>query len=337
MNYRCVMKFFYLFLFFLLVSCNVDKKDEIVAKVNGEEILITELSQVTKQEIFDMLNLAYNIKIKGLNILIDRKLLDIEANKQNTNVAQYVENYIKDRIGVNEDSLMQHYALNGAQLQYGRNVLSSVDDGDIEALVLKKNKLRSILIQELVDSLKRSASIEKYVYPPKQPECVIKDLCVRYRGKLESPVQMIVASDFNCERCVDFEITLKRIFDKYQHKVKFGYINFADGPTLASLACEAAAKQNKFWEFHDAIFEHKGLVDSTFIFNFASEMNLDVNLFRKDLESFEVYEKVDNTINKLVERGLFATPTIIINDRLIYVTNSYDELTKLLDIELGLL
>lgn len=35
-----------------------------------------------------------------------------------------------------------------------------------------------------------------------------------------------------------------------------------------------------------------------------------------------------------MERGLFATPTIIINDRLVYITNSYEELTRLLDQEL---
>ena len=37
-----------------------------------------------------------------------------------------------------------------------------------------------------------------------------------------------------------------------------------------------------------------------------------------------------------MERGLFATPTIIINDRLVYITNSYEELTELLEQELEL-
>lgn len=328
------MRILFLFLLFIIVSCSVDKKNEVVAKVNDQEILLSELSQVTKQEIFDMLNMAYNIKNRALGNLIDQKLLEIEANRKNMNTTQYIENYIKKRIGRNGDSILKQYALDGAQLQYGRNTMYSIKDNEIETSILRKNKLRSNLIQELIDSLKRNSTIEKYVYPPKQPECVVKDLCVHYRGKLESPVQMIVASDFTCNRCVDFEITLKRIFEKYQHKVKFGYINFADGPTLASLACEAAAKQNKFWEFHDAIFEYKEIVDSTFVFNFASKMILDINLFRKDLESSEIYDRVDNTINKLVERGLFATPTIIINDRLIYMTNSYEEITRLLDIEL---
>ena len=43
---------------------------------------------------------------------------------------------------------------------------------------------------------------------------------------------------------------------------------------------------------------------------------------------------MDKVINQLVERGLMATPTIIINDRLVYVTNSYEELSRLLEYEL---
>ncbi|MBQ8673373.1 MAG: hypothetical protein IJ511_04875 [Bacteroides sp.] len=46
------------------------------------------------------------------------------------------------------------------------------------------------------------------------------------------------------------------------------------------------------------------------------------------------YEQQDEDINKLMKRGLFATPTIIINNRLLYITNSYEELSRLLDEEI---
>lgn len=47
-----------------------------------------------------------------------------------------------------------------------------------------------------------------------------------------------------------------------------------------------------------------------------------------------IKKEMDKVINQLVERGLMATPTIIINDRLVYVTNSYEELSRLLEYEL---
>lgn len=57
---------------------------------------------------------------------------------------------------------------------------------------------------------------------------------VHYRGNLNAATTFIVASDFDCKRCVDFEKTLKQIYSEYKDKVRFGFINFADEPTLAS-------------------------------------------------------------------------------------------------------
>ena len=66
----------------------------------------------------------------------------------------------------------------------------------MEGELALKNKLRSIFVQQLVDSLYSKASIKKYIFPPKQPKCVIADLCVYYRGNMDASVSFIVASDF---------------------------------------------------------------------------------------------------------------------------------------------
>lgn len=329
------MKLFLLSLLFLLIlSCSIDKKRNIVAEVNGEEISLFELSQLTKQETFDLLNLAYDIKCRALDNLISQKLLEGEADRMGFTVDHYLDEYIARRVSGGEDSLLKRYGLIDDQVLYDKKSLYSVNSGAIEGRVLQKNKLRSILIHELVDSLTKAAKIEKYVYPPKRPDCVVEDLCTYYRGNEKAPVSLIVASDFSCERCVDFHKTLNRIFDKYQEKVRFGYINFSDAPTFAALACEAAANQNKFWEFHDSIFEHGGHVDSAFVFNLARDAGLKVDKFEEDLSSSAIYDRLDQNISELMRRGLFATPTIVINNRLIYITNPYEELSRLLDIEL---
>lgn len=136
---------------------------------------------------------------------------------------------------------------------HSRERLSKVSSGSIEGNISLRNDIRAAVIQHLADSLYNKADIKRYLYPPKQPQCVISDLNVHYRGNLNAATTFIVASDFDCKRCVDFEKTLKQIYSEYKDKVRFGFINFADEPTLASLSCEAAVKYNKFWEFHDAI------------------------------------------------------------------------------------
>lgn len=304
-DYR-YMKWIYTLCFLLLCSC-ADPHKDIVAEFDGQEIFLSELSERTRQEMFDLLNMAYEIKMKAIDDLIKERLLEKEAQKKGMSVEQYMDAYIQ----MNADSLVNNRVIWG------------------------KGKQRSYLIQNLADSLFRKATIRKYVYPPKQPELIMEDLPVRYRGNLSSPVSLVVASDFDCKRCVEFEKTLQRLYDKYQKDVKFGFINFAGLPTLPALACEAAANQDKFWIFHEAAFQHKEMADSSYLFNFAKKEGMDMEQFKRDLFSEETYNRVDHTINELAKRGLFATPTVIINNRLVYMTNSFEELSRLLDNELN--
>lgn len=115
---------------------------------------------------------------------------------------------------------------------------------------------------------------------------------------------------------------------------EIGFVHFADAPSLAALACEAAGEQKQFWTFHDTIFNYSGVADSAFIYNLAKSKRLNMTEFDAYLHSSDKYKEMDKVINQLVERGLMATPTIIINDRLVYVTNSYEELSRLLEYEL---
>ena len=60
-------------LLLLLFSCS-NANTEIVAEVNGDNILLSDLSEASKQELFDLLNMAYEIKSKVLDDLIKKKL-----------------------------------------------------------------------------------------------------------------------------------------------------------------------------------------------------------------------------------------------------------------------
>ena len=100
----------YICLLLLLFSCSHANK-EIVAEVNDETILLSDLSEASKQELFDLLNMAYEIKSKVLDDLIKMKLLEKEAKKQNMTIEQYLEMYVDMRTGTNLDSIKALYGL----------------------------------------------------------------------------------------------------------------------------------------------------------------------------------------------------------------------------------
>ena len=102
------MKILYFFLFsFLFIACNtpVINKNDVVAEVNGEQILLSELASQSKQEIFDILNTAYEIKSRVLAGLIKQKLLEDAAKKENMSLEEFIDWFVQQKICVGQDSL----------------------------------------------------------------------------------------------------------------------------------------------------------------------------------------------------------------------------------------
>ena len=196
-------------------------------------------------------------------------------------------------------------------------------------------RLKGFIIDNLLDSLKQNKRIVQYIYPPKSPSIDLSNLHTYYRGNLQSKVSIIIISDFDCESCINAHNLYETIYQKYKEKVKFGYIHYSATPTFAQIASEAANRQNKFWEFHDSLYTHKGYIDSITVYNIAHSTSMDINKFKKDIEDDAGKKLIEKSINQLVLLGVYATPTIIVNGRLIVNSNSKREICHLIDEELS--
>ena len=79
------------------------------------------------------------------------------------------------------------------------------------------------------------------------------------KGKVDAPVVMVIYSDFACPYCTQFAQKVEPELDKL---VKQGTLRvewrdlaqISETSPLAAQAGRAAAKQGKFWEFHDAVY-----------------------------------------------------------------------------------
>ena len=331
----------FIILFALLCpSCNSRKKSshndrEIIAEL-GEEVLYTdELNTIIKQELFDELNKIYEIKKKAVEQLINVKLLQKEADKKQLSYQQYIDNYTDNqiqRLGI--DSLSKRYNLKSI-IEFRDanmyNVATNSPTGKISGLY----RLKGFIIDNLLDSLKQNKRIVQYIYPPKSPSIDLSNLHTYYRGNLQSKVSIIIISDFDCESCINAHNLYETIYQKYKEKVKFGYIHYSATPTFAQIASEAANRQNKFWEFHDSLYTHKGYIDSITVYNIAHSTSMDINKFKKAIEDEAGKKLIEKSINQLVLLGVYATPTIIVNGRLIVNSNSKREICHLIDEELS--
>jgi len=155
---------------------------------------------------------------------------------------------------------------------------------------------------------------------------------------------LIEYSDFQCPACrnahavfqsfeasgsADFELTKKATL-VFRH---FPLYQIHDKALSAAYASEAAAKQGKFWEMADLLFTNINWETSnnpkTEFINFAKDLKLDQEKFKKDIDSPEVKNKVDADLKEAEALGLNSTPTFFLNGQKLDL-KSFDELKTLL-------
>ena len=82
----------------------------------------------------------------------------------------------------------------------------------------------------------------------------------------------------------------------------------------AALASLAADQQGKFWEYHDKLYAEQKIVPAS-IDKIASEIGLDQEQFKKDMNSAKLQKIVADDITEAGRLGVTGTPTIFINGR----------------------
>src|SRR5262249_45366583 len=84
---------------------------------------------------------------------------------------------------------------------------------------------------------------------------------------------------------------------------------------LAAAAAECAGQQNRFWEYHDLLFEHQKALDRDSLFRYARDLDLDIAQFRTCLDDPATMARIAEDVSAGAHLGIESTPTIFINGR----------------------
>lgn len=161
-------------------------------------------------------------------------------------------------------------------------------------------------------------------------------------GKLDSPVQLTEFLDFQCEACLKYYPFVKEVKEKYKDKVKFQfkYFPISSGHANAmpaARAAQAAAKQGKFFEMHNLLFDRqKKWEDSQQAAKdfelYASELGLDIEQYSKDVNSKETTDIINADLAEVKKLGGNGTPTFILNGSKIENPKpTVDDISRVLD------
>lgn len=144
-------------------------------------------------------------------------------------------------------------------------------------------------------------------------------------------------SDFYCEHCAALQKTLKDIKNEYGNAVKIYQMQFpnTDLHPMAAIAAEAsecANDQKRFIEFHDAMFfgDTKPADMEGFV-KIAEDIVGNIELFRNCLETRQKKLEVEEDIAAGKQLGVKATPTLIIEGKLLQGAQPYEVIKAEID------
>jgi protein-disulfide isomerase len=147
------------------------------------------------------------------------------------------------------------------------------------------------------------------------------------RGNPDAPVTLEEFTDFECAVCGKHYQTLRQLEGEYGSRVRFIFREFpmiADHHRAleAARAAEAAARQGRFWEMHDHLFENgqdwaRTVVPRLSFVKYAKALGLDASRFEADLDNRAIYDRILADLDRGKSIKINATPAIFIDARLV--------------------
>ena len=158
-------------------------------------------------------------------------------------------------------------------------------------------------------------------------------------GPEDAPITLVEFGDFECPNCGGLYPTLKRIEEQYPTEIRFVFrqLPLRQAHPNAQKAAEAslcAYEQDRFWEFHDSMFESQHDLSVESLKGRAVDFDLDPDRFNGCLDSGRHRDRIDRDIEAAIEADVTGTPTIYINGRKLAGNRPYEVITAIIEEEL---
>jgi len=137
-------------------------------------------------------------------------------------------------------------------------------------------------------------------------------------GSNDAPIKVFIFSDFQCPNCRRAAEPLKWLVLKYPKDVQVIFkqypLEMHKKALPAAKATLAAAKQGKFWEYHDLVWKTRKINPDELAAH-AKELGLDLAKWNVDKDSDQIKNEIEYDISLAEGLGLGGTPGIISNGR----------------------
>jgi len=315
---------------------------KILAVVNGQPVNAADVEQVAAPAIknLEARRAQFEIELErdrraaleeALDGIVRDRVLLAEAQKRKITVDDLIAIQVDGAVTrPTDEEIVEFYNLHQADLE------GTLADNAAAIRDYLRNDRRQPVYDAFLAGLKIDYGVKSFLEPERT---AITTAGRPSKGPADAPVTIAEFSDFECPFCRAVFPTLKRIEQEYKDKVRIVYFQFplVSLHTRARKAAEAslcAYEQNKFWEFHDAMFSDQQNLAVDDLKKKAAKLSLDMKTFNSCLESGKYLNEIQSDVAEGVRIGVSGTPAMFINGRLMVGAQPYGEIQKVIEDEL---
>lgn len=147
------------------------------------------------------------------------------------------------------------------------------------------------------------------------------------RGEAGAPLRLVMFGDFQCPFCLGAQKSLRRVRERLGERLLFGFRHLPipeKHPMAmeAAEASEAAAAQDRFWEYHDALYANQPKLSPETLLAVAREHGLDAERIAAEIDSGAHRGRIDRDLASAAASGATGTPTFFVDGERFY--GAYD-------------
>ena len=286
----------------------------VVATIGDHQITQHEMDAAVLQGISK--SQLYDRRKQALDKLVDGYVIEAAAKKANLTPEAYLARELHAKNGqVTEADARKYYDAHkaGIDSQTGGHPFSEIKGLLVNALQRHGERERH---DALIAKLRADEQVKVML---EAPRVNVVSAGHPWTGGKDAAVTIVEFSDFQCPYCRAAEPALKQIRVKYGDKVKLVYMDFPLGMHQhamdAAVAGRCAADQDKFWQFHDAIFADQSKLDAASLKADAAKVGVDTKKFNVCFAAKPGVAGINADQAEGQRLGVSGTPTFFVNGR----------------------
>lgn len=324
------------FLILLLrLTAFAQEPETVVATVNGTEIRLKQVDETVLSAIYPLQQQLYAIRKVALDNLITARLLEAEARSQGISIEELRERLTRSEtpgeIKVSREQVEAAYAQNASFF-----ASMSPDEARERLRLDLENQTRMRHYRAGVEELRRKWPVVVKLTAPAGPASELDDGSP-VKGPSKATVTIVEFSDFECPFCAQVQDTLKQIMERYGGEVRLVFKHLPleghRNSLTAARAAYCAGEQDRFWQFHDALFATRELSSEVF-----DEISARLGLARERFVACFNGEASRAAVVRDIELArryrIDSTPSFLINGKLVKGALQFAEFQNLIEREL---